>query len=136
MVVFIREDHPLKLQSLEPVPVEGLYIELNIRKKKWLVKCFCNFHRNSLSNHLAVTRKRLDLYTSHDDNIIRIIDFNLEARDVCIYNHSVKFVDSKFWTLNFQNLCIIETGLYDFHRMVGTFMKSTFEKSKPKNNSI
>ena len=32
----------------------------------------------------------------------------------------------------FQNLNMIETGLSDFHKMVGTIMKTTFRKLNPK----
>ena len=33
---------------------------------------------------------------------------------------------------SFQNSCVIETGLSDFHKMVTTVMKTTFRKMEPK----
>ena len=33
---------------------------------------------------------------------------------------------------SFQNSCVIETGLSDFHRMVVTVMKTSFERLKPR----
>ena len=33
---------------------------------------------------------------------------------------------------SFQNSCAIETGLSNFHKLVGTVMKTTYKKSQPK----
>ena len=33
---------------------------------------------------------------------------------------------------SFQNFCVIETGLSDFHKMVVLVMKTTFQKLKPR----
>ena len=33
---------------------------------------------------------------------------------------------------SFQNSCVIETGLSDFHKIVTTVMKTTFRKTEPK----
>ena len=33
---------------------------------------------------------------------------------------------------SFQNTCVIETGLSDFHKLVVTVMKTTYKKSQPK----
>ena len=33
---------------------------------------------------------------------------------------------------SFQNSCVIETGLSDFHRMIVSVMKTTFQKLKPR----
>lgn len=72
IMVLIREDILSKFLLLEPEPFEGLYIELSLRRKKWLINCSYNPHINSLPNHLAVKQKSLDVYTSHYDNKILI----------------------------------------------------------------
>lgn len=72
IMVLIREDILSKFLLLEPEPFEGLYIELSLRRKKWLINCSYNPHINSLPNHLAVKQKSLDIYTSHYDNKILI----------------------------------------------------------------
>ena len=36
------------------------------------------------------------------------------------------------YPLSFQNSCVIETGLSDFHKMVRTVMKTTYRKLEPK----
>ena len=33
---------------------------------------------------------------------------------------------------SFQNSCVIETGLSDFHKMIVSAMKTTFQKLKPR----
>ena len=33
---------------------------------------------------------------------------------------------------SFQNSCVIETGLSDFHKMIVSVMKTTFQKLKPR----
>ena len=78
-MVLIREDILSKFLLLEPEPFEGLYIELSLRRKQWLINCSYNPHINSLPNHLAVKQKRLGVYTSHYDNKILIGEAFWEA---------------------------------------------------------
>ena len=37
LLVFVREDIPVKHLSSESTPIEGIYVELNFRKKNWLL---------------------------------------------------------------------------------------------------
>ena len=50
IMVFIREDIPVKFLSAESKPNEGLYIEVNVRKKKWLLSCSYNPSYNNINN--------------------------------------------------------------------------------------
>ena len=68
IMVFVREDIPSKLLSLEVAPIENLYIELRFRNKKWPLNWFFNLNRNNISNHLNALKKSLDLYTSEYEN--------------------------------------------------------------------
>ena len=56
----------------------SFHVEINLRKKKWLVSCCYNPHRDNISNHLQTRSKSLDLYLSQYDNIIIVGDFNTE----------------------------------------------------------
>ena len=38
-MVFIKDDIPAKFSSADTKPIEGLYIELNFHKRKWLISC-------------------------------------------------------------------------------------------------
>ena len=39
ILFYVREDIPVELLSVEPFPAEFLFVEINLRKKKWLVCC-------------------------------------------------------------------------------------------------
>ena len=39
IMFFVREDIPCKLWSVENHPIEGFYVEINLRKTRWLLCC-------------------------------------------------------------------------------------------------
>ena len=77
--LYVREDIPSKLLSIENQPIEGFYIETNLRGKKWLLCGTYNPRRNNIGNHLDSLSKNLALYSSTYDNYILIGDFNIET---------------------------------------------------------
>ena len=125
-----------------------------MRKRKWLVCCLCNPHKDNISNHLQLIRKKLDLYSSSYERIILVGDFSSEINDKCMndfcesYNLSSLIRDSTcyknpenpscidLFLMNFpnsfQNFGVVETGLSDFHRMIVTVMKTSFHRLLPK----
>ena len=52
LMLFVREDIPSNLLTIEEKPIESFYVELNLRNSKWLVNCSYNPHKNSIGNHL------------------------------------------------------------------------------------
>ena len=46
---FICEDIPTKLIASETPPVESPYVEVNLRKQKWLISC--SYNPNKQSTH-------------------------------------------------------------------------------------
>ena len=76
---YVREDVPSKLLSTENQPIEGFYVEINLRKKKWLLCGAYNPRRNNIGSHLDSLSKNLALYSSVCDNYIVIGDYNVEA---------------------------------------------------------
>ena len=78
---FIREDIPVKLLSDESEPIEGLYTELNGRKKKWLLRCFYNPNKNKIMTHLDAFRRKFDLYSTQYKHLILLDDFKIESKD-------------------------------------------------------
>ena len=80
IMLHVREDIPSKLLSIENHPIEGFYVEINLRKKKWLLCCSYNPHKNNIANHLDSLSKSLALYSSAYDNYILIGDFNVETK--------------------------------------------------------
>ena len=64
MLLYIREDIPSKLLSINR-NIEGFFVEINSRKKKWLRSCSYNPKRAQISNHLAEISKITDLYLTN-----------------------------------------------------------------------
>ena len=79
IILYVREDIPFKLLLIENQPIEGYYVEINLRKNKWLLCGKYNPHRNNTGNHLDSLSKNLAKYPSAYDNYIVIGDFNIEA---------------------------------------------------------
>ena len=79
IMMYIREDTPSKLLPIENQPIEGFYVEINLRKKKWLLCGTYIPHRNNIAIHLDSLSKKVALYSSAYDNYILIGDFNIEA---------------------------------------------------------
>ena len=83
ILVFIREDIPTKLIDSQ-MKIEGFFIELNLRRKKWLLRCSYNPKYSQISHHLKEIGKDLDVLTSKYDNIILMGDFNAEPADTVV----------------------------------------------------
>ena len=61
--------------------IEGFFIELNLRCKKWLLSCNYNSHRSLISEHLSIIGKDLDLLSANYDQIFLMEDFNAEPHN-------------------------------------------------------
>ena len=73
ILAFIREVIPAKLIESQ-MKIEGFFIELNLRRKKWLLCCSYNPKYSQISHHLNEIGKDLDVLTSNYDNIILMGD--------------------------------------------------------------
>ena len=153
-MIYVREDIPVKLLSGESLPAVCVFVKINLWKRKWLVCCSYNPYKDNKSNHLELIRKKLDLYLSNYESIILAEDFTSEINDKCItdfyeiYNSSSLIREStryknpknpsciglflKSSPNNFQNSSKLEKGLYYFHRMMVTVMKTSFQRLLPK----
>ena len=132
-----------------PHDIEILLIELNLRKKKWLICCCYNPHKNLISYHLQDLAKGIQISTNNYGDILLMGNFNAEVSETSfssfcelyevksIINQSPccknptnpSFIDL-FLTNSpnsFQKSAVIETGLSDFI----TYRKYTnFDKNK------
>ena len=79
IMVFVREDISSKLISDETLCIEEMFIELNFRKKKWLLCCSNNPNKNTISDNLEILRRNLDLHSAQYENLIMIGDFNSDV---------------------------------------------------------
>ena len=110
-MVFVREDILSRVLSLNK-SVESLFIELNFRKKKWLLCCTYNPNRNNISSHLDLLRS-LHLHSAKYEHFIIVGDFNTEVTQT-----SMKvFCDS----YEFQNLIKDATCCRKIHRALISF---------------
>ena len=138
--------------------LELFFVEVNIRKKKWLFGCSYNHNEINNYNHLHHLNKGLDVYLKSYDNSLIMGDLNSEVSENCLngfYNlNSLKTLNrgpTCFKNPNnpscidlfltnpqqyFQQTYAIETGFSDFRKMVVTVMKTHYKKQKPKNHSI
>ena len=83
ILLYIREDIPSTLLNFD-MSIESFYIEINIRKKKWLLIGPYNPNKNLISNHLKETGKNLDNYFSKYDNFILLGDLNSEPTESAV----------------------------------------------------
>ena len=68
IMLYVRADIPSKLLSIESLPMEGFYVEINLQKKKWLLCCSYNPNNNAIKSHLENLHKGLALYSSKYKN--------------------------------------------------------------------
>ena len=136
--------------GVETSSAEVFYVEINLRKKKWLLCCFYNPNKSNIQFHLENLTKGLALYSSNYENLIILEDFNLSidnssmagfcdtcdlrsliTEPTCYKNpKNPTCIDLILTThpLNFQNICVFETGLPDFHKMTVTIKKTSFQR--------
>ena len=122
-----------------------------------MCSCSCDSHRDNISNHLQTISKVLDLYLSQYHNIIIVGDFNTgigkKSMDAFCekYGLSSPIKEPTFFknpanlssvdliltnsSCNFQNSSVVETGLSDFHRMIVTVFKTTFQRLPQKEGN-
>ena len=78
IIVYVREDIPSKISEKHQLPqdVEGMFVELNFSKIKWLL-FGTNLSRYQNGQYFfEALDKALDCYSSYDRTVL--IDFNSE----------------------------------------------------------
>ena len=154
VMIFVKEDIPSKLLTKYNFPsdVEGLFVELNFRKSRWLL--FGTYHPPAKNDQYFFNciDKALDTYSNYD-NVLLAGDFNAEDDESCLSNflyqhdlYNLVKVDTCFKNsskptsidiflttknTHFQNTVAVCSGLSDFHKLVRTVLKTSFDKNKP-----
>ena len=87
VMIYVREDIPSKELPRFNLPddIEGIFIELNLRKTKWLV---CGLYHPPLQTDAYFFQnvsKALDVYGKTYDKFVILGDFNAEASEVCLF---------------------------------------------------
>ena len=155
ILLFVREDIPRKIIKTDCDPdFEGIFVEINLRKKKWLLCCSYNPRKSNIANHLKNICKTLDKLNSTYGNLVLLGDINAEPEEESIYEflnlYNLKNLvkqSSCFKNPNkptcidliltncprsFHNTDTFETGLSDFRKLTFTVLKQHFPKQKPR----
>ena len=83
ILLYIREVIPAKLISTK-MKIEGFFVEINLRKKRWLLCCSYNQKNPLISEHLNEIGKNLDLLLSIYDNFMLMGDLNAEPTEAAV----------------------------------------------------
>ena len=137
LLVFLRENMTCSILNIKQLTIEALLIELNLRKRKWLLCCSYNPHKNLIVAHLRETHIALDVLSSKYENIIIIGDliwsqknldfcqsFNMESliNNFTCYKNPNKSTCIDLVLTNkprfFKNSSVLETRLFYFHHGV------------------
>ena len=155
LLLYVRDDIPSKNLRIKSIfNIELILIEINLRKRKWLLCGSYNPHRNQISNHLECLNNILDEFTIQYENIILLGDFNVSVNEssiaeFCSLNNLVNLIDKPTCYKNFENptsidliltnrptyfqhTCVLDTNISDFHLLTVTEFKMNFQKMKPK----
>ena len=64
-----------------PIDIEGIFIELNVRSKKWLLFCGYNPRKELKTIFLDNVKIHIDTFMGNYDNLILIEDFISEMEE-------------------------------------------------------
>ena len=81
ILLYVREDIPTKLTEVETKPIEGFYVEMNLRNNKQFINCSYNPHKNIIGNHLRALSEKLDIYSTSYNHFIILDDFKTEMEE-------------------------------------------------------
>jgi len=155
IIIYIREEIPsreIELQS-NPEDLETLFIEINIRKTKWLLIAGYNPKKENISYFLNHVGVEIDKLLVNYGNIFMLGDLNstilerpminfcetynlrnLIKEPTCYKNpNNPSSIDVMLTNMSksFQSSTTLETGLSDFHKMTITVLKTFFKKRDP-----
>ena len=150
ILLYIREDIPSTLLNSD-MSIESFSIEINIRKKKWLLVCTYNPNKNLISNHLKEIGKNLVTIPPNMTTLFSLVilipskqnqmlDFceiysckNLIKDNTCFKNLlKLSCIDLIITNRlkSFQNSVTVETRLSDFYKRTLTVKKVFYKKQK------
>ena len=152
IIIYVREDIPCRVLNT-PTNFQGIFLEINLRKVKWLLFGGYNPNKNGISSYLNELTPILDNYLSKYDNYLLLGDLNSEIKEIpmkefCETYNLINLINEPTCFKNpfnpssidviltnrskrFQDSKAIETGLSDHHKMTITVLKTFFQKQSP-----
>ena len=76
IMLYVREDIPAKLLSHDFPCAESFSVEINLYKKKSLIKSSYNPRKNNIENHLDIISRSLHTLSTKYENIVPLGVFN------------------------------------------------------------
>ena len=153
VIIFVREDLACKELNTVTISGEGIFLEINLRKVKWLLFGGYNHKKSNILNFLNEFSGILETYLSKYEHFIFLGDWNSEMiepkmKEFCeIYNLKNLIKEPTCYKnplhpssidiiltnkiRSFQNSQTIETGLSDHHKMTVTVLRMFFKKHPP-----
>ena len=65
---------------------ESFFVKIILHKKKWLINCSYNPHKNNIKHHLETISRTLDTFSTKYENVLLLGDFNNCADDEAMKN--------------------------------------------------
>ena len=81
IMLLFREDLPVKVFSIDKGN-ESCYVEVILKKTKWLINYSYKPTKNNISQHLESFSQNLGLYASKFENILAIDDLNISMEGI------------------------------------------------------
>ena len=155
VIIYINEDIPAKLLKDHAAPknIEGSFLEINLKKYKWLLFGGYNASKDNILHFVNEIGPVIDHYMPKYDNFLILGDFNSEMSEdamrdfsetynlsnmikerTCFKNPSNPSLIDLILTnrpRSFQDSHVIETGLSDHHKMTITVLRVFFQKQTP-----
>ena len=152
LLLYIREDISSKILTYSSnCDIETPLVEINLRKRKWLLNGSYNPNKSQISPYLECLNSFLDEYSKKYETYLFIGDFNVNTsessmKEFCTglknlineptcYKSSEKPTCIDLILTNqptlFQHSTVLETGLSDFHVLTVTEFKMNFQKCMP-----
>ena len=156
IMLFIRDNIPFRLLKPGNLPsnTDGLFIEIDLCKKKWLLCCGYNPSKSLINKFTYDIGKVLDSFVGNYDDLLTFGDLsseitessmqafcnsynlhNLCHKSACYENPAKSSCIGLFLTnppRSFKNAQTIETDLSDFHKLVVTVSKMYLANNQSK----
>ena len=155
ILIYVRED--ITCRELKDHPplnnVEGIFLELNLKRCKWLMFDGYNPSKGNIDNFVKGIGPTLGHYMPKYGNFLLLGDFNSEMHEYAMkeftemYNLNNLVKDPTCFknplnpslidliltnrSRSFQNTQTIETGLSDHHKLIITVRRAFFPKQAP-----
>ena len=154
LLMYVNDEIVCTQQVVPSLPsdIEALFVEINLRKQKWLIAGIYRSPSQDISYFVGVINETL-LYLNYE-NIILIGDFNaLESHEkmqtfntelnlknlihqpTCYKSVTNPSCIDHIWVTDikrFHNTCIIESGFSDYHKMTISFLNADIPKKSPR----